>query len=92
MIAGVTMEAMGVNVIFTSIIYIAAADFAYIAIGLVIHVINRGLTSYDHNVFRILMTYVQTTGRYRTAGYWGGASPTHMRVRRWHDLRDFNLE
>ncbi|ULR47568.1 VirB3 family type IV secretion system protein [Rhizobium sp. K102] len=50
MIAGVTMEAMGVNIMLTTILYITAGSIAYALVGLVFHVVFRALVKHDHNI------------------------------------------
>ena len=91
MIAGVTMEAMGLNVIFTSILFIVAGSLVYALVGLIIHLVFRGITRLDHNMFRVLLAWLETRGRSRTSTYWGGSSVTPLRLTRTYDERDLNL-
>ncbi len=91
MIAGVTMEAMGLNVIFTSILFIVAGSLLYALVGLVIHLVFRGITRLDHNMFRVLLAWLETRGRSRTSPYWGGSSVTPLRLIRTYDEGDLNL-
>ncbi|WP_259669901.1 MULTISPECIES: VirB3 family type IV secretion system protein [unclassified Rhizobium] len=49
MIAGVTMEAMGVNIMLTTILYITAGSIAYALVGVAFHVLFRALVKHDHN-------------------------------------------
>ncbi|AYG62361.1 type IV secretion system protein VirB3 [Rhizobium jaguaris] len=88
MIAGVTIEAMGINVIVTTIFYILAGSIAYALVGVVFHFIFRALVKHDHNVFRILIAWVETRGRSRNGALWGGTSPTPLRLMRRYDERD----
>ncbi|XAZ20472.1 type IV secretion system protein VirB3 (plasmid) [Sinorhizobium sp. B11] len=91
MIAGVTMEAMGLNIMLTTILYITAGSIAYAFVGIVFHVIFRGLVKHDHNMFRILIAWIETRGRTRNAFYWGGATLSPLRVIRRYDERDLGL-
>ena len=91
MIAGVTMEAMGANVMMTTILYIIAGSIAYALVGVVFHLIFRALVKHDHNMFRILLAWIETRGRSRNGAYWGGASLTPLRLVRRYDERDFGL-
>jgi type IV secretion system protein VirB3 len=61
MIAGVTMEAMGINVIVTCLVFILAGNIFYALIGIIFHLILRGLCKYDHNMFRVLANYLDST-------------------------------
>ncbi|TBC67027.1 type IV secretion system protein VirB3 (plasmid) [Rhizobium leguminosarum] len=91
MIAGVTMEAMGVNVMLTTILYITAGSIAYALVGVVFHFIFRTLVKHDHNMFRILIAWIETRGRSRNAAYWGGATLSPLILIRRFDERDLSL-
>nr|WP_210320771.1 type IV secretion system protein VirB3 [Rhizobium leucaenae] len=89
MIAGVTMEAMGINVIVTTILYVLAGSIAYVLVGVAFHFIFRALVKHDHNMFRTLIAWVETRGRSRNIRHWNGASITPLRLVRRYDERDF---
>ena len=89
MFGGVTMEAMGFNVMLTSIVFVALGSVKFAAIGIVLHVIFRAVLKHDHNMFRLLMAWVETRGRQRNGGLWGGSSVTPLRLIRHFDERDF---
>jgi type IV secretion system protein VirB3 len=91
MIAGVTMEAMGANVMMTTTLYIIAGSIAYALVGVVFHLIFRALVNHDHNMFRILLAWIETRGRSRNSAHWGGASLTPLRLVRRYDERDLGL-
>lgn len=91
MIAGVTMEAMGINMIFTTILFILAGSLAYALVGLAFHVIFKGIVRHDHNMFRVLMGWIETRGRARNGAFWGGSSLTPLRLIRRYDERDLAL-
>lgn len=91
MIAGVTMEAMGMNIMLTTILYIVAGSIAYLAVGVVFHFIFRALVKHDHNMFRILLAWVETRGRSRNSAYWGGATVSPLTVARRYDERDLAI-
>ena len=38
----------------------------------------RAVCRVDHNAFRLLLVYVDTKGRARNSGAWGGSSPTPL--------------
>ncbi|MGI0524687.1 type IV secretion system protein VirB3 [Rhizobium giardinii] len=91
MIAGVTMEAMGLNVMLTTILYITAGSLAYALVGVVFHFLFRTLVKHDHNMFRILLSWIETRGRSRNTSYWGGATLSPLRLTRRYDERDLGL-
>lgn len=91
MIAGVTMEAMGVNIMLTTILYITAGSIAYALAGVVFHFTFRTLVKHDHNTFRILISWIETRGRSRNTAYWGGATLSPLKLARRYDERDLSL-
>ncbi|SDA87686.1 type IV secretion system protein VirB3 [Sinorhizobium sp. NFACC03] len=91
MIAGVTMEAMGINIMLTTILFIVAGSIAYALVGGVFHLVFRALVTHDHNLFRILLAWVGTRGRTRNGTYWGGATLSPLRLTRRHDERDLGF-
>lgn len=91
MIGGVTMEAMGLNVMLTTILYITAGSLAYALVGVVFHFLFRTLVKHDHNMFRILLSWIETRGRSRNTSYWGGATLSPLRLTRRYDERDLGL-
>lgn len=74
MVAGVPMEAMGVNLIVSACAFLAAHSLLYLLIAPALHLVFRAVCRTDHNAFRVLFLYVQTKGRARTASLWGGSS------------------
>lgn len=88
MIAGVTMEAMGVNIIATTILFIVAGSIAWALIGFALHALFKAVIKQDHNMFRILVAWLETRGRSRNGIYWGGSSPTPLRLVRSYDEAD----
>ena len=91
MIAGVTMEAMGMNIMLTTILYIVAGSIAYALVGVVFHLVFRALVKHDHNMFRILLAWVETRGRSRNNAYWGGATLSPLKLARKYDERDLGF-
>ncbi|MGK6315616.1 type IV secretion system protein VirB3 [Neorhizobium sp. DT-125] len=91
MVAGVTMEAMAVNVMLTTILYIVSGSILYALVGVVFHVVFRALTKHDHNMFRILLAWIETRGRSRNGAFWGGATLTPLKLVRRYDERDLAL-
>lgn len=91
MIAGVTMEAMGINVIVSSVLFILGGNLLLALVGVMVHLIFKALCKYDHNMFRVLVSYLETKGRCLNTTFWGGSSVTPLKVVRRYNERDFNL-
>jgi type IV secretion system protein VirB3 len=91
MVAGVTMEAMAINMMLTTVLFIVAGSIAYALIGLVFHLIFKAIVKHDHNMFRVILAWIETRGRARNATFWGGSTLTPLRVRRHYDERDLSL-
>jgi type IV secretion system protein VirB3 len=88
MFAGVTVEAMGVNVFATTLLFLGLGSIFYALIGIVLHGFARVIVRHDHNAFRVLAGWADTKGRYRTTAYWGGSSVTPLRLKRTFDTGD----
>ncbi|MEQ1672494.1 MAG: type IV secretion system protein VirB3 [Hyphomicrobium sp.] len=88
MFAGVTVEAMGINVFVTTLLFLGLGSIAYALIGIVLHRLSRIIVRHDHNAFRVLAGWADTKGRYRNSAYWGGSSATPLRLKRTYDFGD----
>jgi len=82
MVLGVPMEAMGINIILTAIAFLGGHALAYLLIAPALHLAFQAICKSDHNAFRILWLYVETKGRSRNGGVWGGSSATPLPLRR----------
>lgn len=91
MVAGVTMEAMGVNLMATTLLFIVAGSIAYALVGVVLHFCFRSLVKHDHNMFRIVAAWTETRGRTRNGVAWGGSTVTPLKLVRRYDERDLGL-
>lgn len=88
MIAGVTVEALVINVIVTSIIFLGAGSIFYAAIGLVFHMIFRAICKVDHNQFRLLFAWLNSKGRSRTKDYWGASTVSPLTIKKPESVKD----
>ncbi|MFC5342878.1 type IV secretion system protein VirB3 (plasmid) [Brevundimonas staleyi] len=88
MVLGVPMEAFGVNVIVSGIIYLAGGSLLYLLVAPVFHLIFRAICKADHNAFRVLFVFIDTKGRSRNGGLWGGSSCTPLPLVRRYDVRE----
>lgn len=82
MVAGVPMEAVGLNLIVSATIFLAANSPFYLLIAPALHLVFRAVCKHDHNAFRVLWQYVETKGRSRNGRLWGGSSATPLPLRR----------
>lgn len=82
MVAGVPMEAMGLNLMVTATVFLSAHSPAYLLIAPAVHLAFRAICKHDHNAFRVLWMFVDTKGRARNGSLWGGSSSTPLPVKR----------
>ncbi|WP_420469949.1 type IV secretion system protein VirB3 [Brevundimonas sp. FT23042] len=82
MVLGVPMEAMGVNVILSGVIFLAGGSLLYLLGAPALHLVFRAICKADHNAFRLLFVYVDTKGRSRNGALWGGSSTSPLPVAR----------
>ena len=85
MVLGVPMEAMGVNVIVSGVIFLVGGGLLYLLAAPALHLVFRAICRTDHNAFRLLFVYLDTKGRSRNGALWGGSSTSPLPlVRRYH--------
>lgn len=89
MVLGVPVEAMAMNVIITGLIYLVGHSLLYLSVGVALHFIFRAIVKHDHNAFRVLFMWLETKGRARNRGWWGGSSPSPLKVLRHYSKKDF---
>lgn len=82
MIAGAPMEAMGLNVIISATIFLAAHALIYLLIAPLLHLVCRAICKHDPNAFRVLWQFLDTKGRSRNGSIWGGSSLSPLPLRR----------
>lgn len=78
MIMGVPMEAMGVNVIVSGLVFLIGGSLVYLLAAPALHLVFRAICRTDHNAFRLIFVYVDTKGRARNTALWGGSSPSPL--------------
>lgn len=82
MVAGVPMEAMGLNVMVSAIAFLAGHSLAWLLIAPALHLVFRAICKHDPNAFRVLWQFVETKGRARNGSAWGGSSSTPLPLKR----------
>lgn len=80
MVLGVPMEAMGVNVIVSGVVFLVGGSLLYLLVAPALHLVFRAVCRADHNAFRLLFVYVNTKGRCRNGAQWGGSSVSPLPV------------
>lgn len=88
MVGGVPMEAVGLNVIVSATIFLAAHSLAWLLMAPALHLVFRAICKHDHNAFRVLFMYVETKGRARNGRAWGGSSATPLPLKRRYTLAE----
>lgn len=78
MVAGVTMEAMAVNIMASASAFLAGHSLAWLLAAPVLHLVFAGICRTDPNAFRLLWLWIETRGRARNSGLWGGASASPL--------------
>ncbi|MGK2255207.1 MAG: type IV secretion system protein VirB3 [Brevundimonas sp.] len=87
MVMGVPMEAMGVNVIVSGVVFLVGGSLLYLLVAPALHLVFRAICRADHNAFRLLFLYVDTKGRCRNGALWGGSSVSPLPlVRRYQPM------
>ena len=88
MFQGVTMEAFMLNVAGSLIVYIMTRSWKVLFFGLGIHFCFRFLLWQDHNRFRVLFSWLETTGKCLNRSYWGGSSASPLRTKKSYTKAD----
>lgn len=87
MVMGVPMEAVGVNVILSGVVFLVGGSLLYLLVAPALHLVFRAICKADHNAFRLLFVFIDTKGRSRNGAIWGGSSPTPLPlVRRYRPM------
>lgn len=88
MVMGVPMEAVGLNLIVSATVFLAAHSPFYLLVAPALHVVFAAVCKHDHNAFRVLWLYVETKGRSRNGAAWGGSSATPLPLRRRYTVAE----
>jgi len=82
LVLGVPMEAMGVNLIVSCVAFLAGGSLTYLLVAPALHLVFQAVCKADPNAFRILWLALETRGRARNGGLWGGSSTSPLPLRR----------
>jgi type IV secretion system protein VirB3 len=78
---GVPVEALGLNMMATTIFFVLMENPIYMLIGVVIHYTIRAAISRDYNYFTTIRLWTETKGRARNTDLWGGSSVSPLPLR-----------
>ena len=76
------------NVILSGVVFLVGGSLLYLLVAPALHLVFRGICRADHNAFRLLLVYVDTKGRCRNSGLWGGSSVSPLPVVRRYRLEE----
>jgi type IV secretion system protein VirB3 len=82
MVLGAPMEAVAINIMVSATAFLASRSLLYLLVAPALHMVARAICRSDPNAFRVLWLWLDTKGRARNAGLWGGGSPSPLPVRR----------
>ncbi|WP_372784665.1 type IV secretion system protein VirB3 [Phenylobacterium sp.] len=88
MVLGVPMEAMGLNVVVSCVAFLAAGSMLWLLLAPALHLAFRAICRSDANAFRVLYLWLETKGRSRNGGVWGGSSLSPLPLRRPRTWRE----
>lgn len=95
MFYGVPFEAVGLNMMASSTVFISISGSGIIPMlcvigsAVAIHYIFKQIVKRDYNRFKVLFAYLETKGRAKNFTYWGGSSSSPLRVSRTYSYKDF---
>lgn len=87
LVLGVPMEAMGVNLMVSCVAFLAGGSLLYLLTAPALHLVFRAVCKADPNAFRVLWLALETRGRSRNGGLWGGSSASPLPLSRRRRLR-----
>jgi type IV secretion system protein VirB3 len=82
MVLGAPMEAVGVNLMVSAVAFLAGGSLLYLLVAPALHLVFQAICKADPNAFRVLWLFVETKGRARNGGLWGGSSASPLPLRR----------
>jgi type IV secretion system protein VirB3 len=82
LILGVPMEAMAVNLMVSCVAFLAGGSLLYLLVAPALHLVFQAICKADPNAFRVLWLALETRGRARNGGLWGGSSTSPLALRR----------
>ncbi len=88
---GVPIEAVCINIMLTTMLFVIMHNPCYSIIGVVAHYVIRAFISRDYNIFGILSLWSKTKGRATTTARWGGSSVSPLPLRAARKAREVRI-
>lgn len=88
---GVPIEAVGLNMMVTTIVFVVMGNPLWMTVGIAVHAATRVLVARDPNVFTTLRLWVETKGRARNIELWGGSSVSPLPLRAARHPREIRV-
>ena len=88
---GVPVEAVGLNMMLTTIIFIVVGNPLWMTTGVAIHYATRALVGRDYNIFTTLRVWADTKARARNVELWGGSSVSPLPLRPARHAREVRI-
>jgi len=90
MILGVPMEAFAASCGLGGLAMIVTDSVFFLFLALPLLLISRMIAERDHNAFRILFRWLDTNGRCRNRGFWGGTTSSPLRLYRSYKIEEID--
>jgi len=80
---GIPYMAFVIEIMATTLIFLAVGNPLYLALAVPIHVVLYLISSNDPGVFNSIFIWMKTIGRCRNTLFWGAASFSPLPVKKW---------
>ena len=84
-IAGIPYAAFVVEVMVTTLVFLAVGNPLYLLLAAPIHAMLYLVSAHDPGIFNSLWVWMNTNGRCRNTRFWGAASFSPLPTRKWVD-------
>ncbi|MBP2300909.1 type IV secretion system protein VirB3 [Azospirillum picis] len=88
---GVPLEAVAVNGMATTIVFVMMGTPLYLLVGVALHSAIRLVIAFDYNMFGLLRLWADTKARARNRELWGGSSVSPLPLGRARHAREVRL-
>ena len=82
MFAGAPMEAVGLNIVASTSVFLGVHSLLALAIAPVLHLVAAGICRSEPNAFRLAYLWAETKARARNRALWGASSISPLPFRK----------
>ena len=82
-VLGVPYAAFIVEIMLTTLLFLAIGNPFYLLFAAPLHGISYLMSAHDPSVFHLIFIWIKTVGRCRNMRFWGSASFSPARIRKW---------